>query len=611
MTPSVIVSVFYTISLAFCMTGVFRMKKSENVLYGAAWIPVSALLVTFYQCLFAALGTILHIPVNLLSVGIADGILGCILWYWIVKKKRIQSYKFEKIDLLAFSVLLLAIGLFAYHRFGFDMHIHYQSIDLAQHLKVAMDIVSGQRVSAMFYAGFHNALLIQLLAPFRDPTRYYQIYVFGDVLHLLLAGLMFYGVIRKYLKDNFLKLASIVIILIYINGYPVNSTIFGFTYLGMCVTVIGCTMVVVDSFIQDELSRWMGIILISLCCLGIFECYVLFMPIMFFSVFFCVLYKQKKLKKLVSMDTVKVCLGIFLVPTILGLYFTYNGIFGSGGITVKYAIAQEGGIYKDLFSNFVLLMPLALFGYYYLRKEKKNWIILYIFPMLACFMLALFGLGMSGRVSSYYFYKNYYLLWLIVFVLAFAGLTYVEKKSRLLLTLGLLMWLFVLLVGICGIESRIGNKNERYITNHNSYAFCDIYIFNEDAKRNVCYYGGKVKLYQYAMSELHDTDTYVALAGSWADYYWMEAITNQRNNDFQYWDKGEDVFFDNLNNIDYVIVLTDSDIYHSHAKYFNNLEKVYENECGFIAKVKKTEQSRKSGKGKASHKKKEWERNRK
>lgn len=342
-----------------------------------------------------------------------------------------------------------------------------------------------------------------------------------------------------------------------------------------------------DSWLQEELYGWLGMIFASLCCLGIIECYVLFMPVMFFSLFFCILYKQKKRAKLISLDTVKVCLGVFLVPTVLGLYFTYLGIFGYNNVTVGSAIAQEGGIYKDLFSNFVFLMPLALYGYYYLKKEKKNWFILYIFPMLAGFLLVLFALGMTGRVSSYYFYKNYYFLWLIVFILAFAGVTYIEKKSRLLISMGLFIWLFVLWVGQYSIENRIANKNDRYIVSYNSRAFCDIYMFNRDAKGNVAYSGDKVLIYQKAMDILDETDSYIPLAGSWEDYYWMEAITNQRSYDFCYWNTGDEVFFQNLKEADYIMVLLDSDIYNDYSDYFNQLEKVYENGIGFVAKVEK------------------------
>lgn len=588
MEPSIMASLFYTISFVTSVAGVFRIRKSDKKMYGVTWIPVSALLVTFYQCLFAAFGTILHIPVNLISVGLVNGILAFVLWYHIIKKKSVQTYCFEKIDLIAWLGVFLTVGVIAYQRYGLDLHIRYMAIDPAQHFKNAFDMMREQQVTAMYYASFHNGMLIELLAPFRDVTEYYQIYVLGDILHLLLAGLVFYGVIRKYLEDNYLKLAAVPATLIYLCGYPLNSTVFGFTYLGMCVTIIAATIVVVDGFIQGEFPKWIGVFMVSLCCLGVIECYILFMPVVFFSIFFCVLYKQKKFAKLVSFDTIKICLGIFLVPTFLGIYFTYRGIFCVGSTTVESAFAQEGGIYKDLFSNFVLLIPFALYGYYYLIKEKRNWIILYIFPLLICFILTLFGLGMVGRVSSYYFYKNYYFLWLIVFILAFVGITHMEKKNRPLLTMGVLMWLFVAFVGFYRIEDRIENQNDRYVANNNSRAFCDIFMFNRDALGNPVYPYGKIDIYRYAINEITDTDKYIPVVCYWEDYFWMEAITGQRNGDYKCWDVSPDVFFERLQDVDYVMVLRDGEFYLQYQEYFDSFEKVYENESGYVAKVDKS-----------------------
>lgn len=587
MKVSIAASFFYVVALAACIFGVYRIKKSNKVLYGAVWIPISALLVTCYQCLLAAIGTILHIPVNIISVGMGDLIIAGVLWYFILKKKKTQSYKYEKTDGIFFVFLLLIVGLFAKERYGLDLHIHYQTIDPAQHLKCAIDVMKAQRVSAMYYASFHNGLLIEWLAPLRSASKYYQIYILGEVLHFFLAGLTFYAVIRKYMKDKYLKAAGFFVSVVYLFGYPVNSTIFGFSYLGMCVTIIACTIVVTDAYIHEEITKWLGITFLSLCCLGVFECYVLFMPVVFFSILFCVLRNQKKLGKMVSLDTVKVCLGIFLVPTILGLYFTYLGIFGNGNTTVGSAIAQEGGIYKDLFSNFALLLPVALFGYYHLYKEKKNWIVLYLFPCLEIFLLGLFGLGMFGKVSSYYFYKNYYLLWLIVFVLAFAGITYVEKTNRLLLSLYAITWFGIALVGMLDIEIRIGQMNPQFVANYNSHAYCDINLFNKAAQSNAAYPYEKIELYQYAMDNLSDTKEYIPLAGCWEDYFWMEAITGQRNSDFCYWNEGMDSFFERLQEVDYVIVLTDGDIYLQYPEYFDSLEKVFENEYGYVAKVDK------------------------
>lgn len=583
---SVLASLFYFIALIISISGIFFVKKSEKELFGATWLPVSALLLTLYQCLFAGIFTIVHIPVNLVSIGITDLLLGIVFYYYIIKKKCKQKYRFEKVDYIMWIFLFVLVALLAKQRYGFDLHIHYQAIDPAQHLENAYDTMKAQSVNAMYYASFHNGILLSLLAPFRKVTQYYQIYVLGDILHFFLAGLMFYGLIRKNMRDKFMDIAAFPATAIYLFAYPLNSTIFGFTYLGMCVTLVACTLVIADDYISQDLPKWIAIIMLSLCCLGVFECYVLFMPVVFFSLLFCILFQQKKISKIFSFDTIKICLSIFLIPTVLGLYFTYRGIFGSqGNTTVGSAIAQEGGIYKDLFSNFVILLPLTIYGYYYLYKEKKNNFILYLFPILSGFVLSLFGLGMVGQVSSYYFYKTYYLLWLLVFVLAFDGAGRVTKSNRLLLVISLFTWLFAAHMGTLDMELRVEHTNPQFIDNYNSHGFCDIFIFNRDALFNAAYPYEKLELYDHAICDSGDDSTYVPVAGQWEDYYWMEAVTGQRCDDFKYFDNGDQAFFDALQNVNYVTVLYDGQIYASYSDYFDSFEKVYENEYGYVAKV--------------------------
>ena len=79
-------SAFYLIALLFAMTGIYKIKKSDNILPGGTWLPVSVLIVALYQCFVAALICLIHIPVNIISIGIFDLLLGGGLWFYIVKK---------------------------------------------------------------------------------------------------------------------------------------------------------------------------------------------------------------------------------------------------------------------------------------------------------------------------------------------------------------------------------------------------------------------------------------------------------------------------------------------------------------------------------------------
>ena len=182
-------------------------------------------------------------------------------------------------------------------------------------------------------------------------------------------------------------------------------------------------------------------------------------------------------------------------------------------------------------------------------------------------------------------------MWLVVFVLAFVGISYVEKKGRALVAMGAFMWLFTLFVGYYKIEDRIQNQNDRFTANHNSRAFCDIFMFNEDAIGNPEYPPGKIEIYRYAVHELKDTDQYIPIVCYWEDYFWMEAITGQRNNQLKCWDMEPEDFFARLAKTDYVMVLRDGEFYQQYQSYFDSLEKVYENEYGYIAKVEPSKKS--------------------
>ena len=591
MNISILAALFYFVAYVGAVSGIYKIKKSNKKLYGITWGAVSIVGMNCFQVFVAAILNLIHIPVNCVSIGVFELAVGVVCWYEIIKKKQVQSHCYDWSDALFTVVLLGVVVLFSYQRYGLDLSIHYLTIDPAEHLKMAMNVVTNQNVDRMFYGALTNAMLIEFLGAFKNPAQYYQIFVLGDILNLLLAGWMFFGVIRRFCKDNFLKLGSIVITIIYLLAYPLNNTIFGFVYLGMGVTIIAYLIIVVDEFMRGNLNKWINIVLISAGCLGIFECYVLFMPVTFFAILTCVLVKQYQAKKLFSVDTVITGLSIFLVPCIIGLLYTYMGFFGSeGGQTVGSAIVSEGGIYRDLYSNFLFVMPFALLGFWNLVKEKKNRLLLFLIPFLGVFVLSLFIRGMKGTVSSYYYYKNYYLLWLLVFILAFQGISSIAGKARVLIVCFLGIWIFNAGIFATRIETRIQNKNSLFCVNQKAGAYLDIYSFNRDAKALPPYPWEKVQLYQYAVTELLEKDEVkpVPIAGYWEDAYWMEAITNQRLSGFDYWNNGDELFFSNLEEkAEYVIVLKDSEFYASYQEYFDSMERVYENTYGFIGKVKK------------------------
>jgi hypothetical protein len=576
-------SILYLVSAALLLGGAFLYRKSEDRLYAATWMPLLLVCFTCYEAVLAALLQWVTLPVNIVSVGLLNLVPAVWLWYQILRKRNLQQYIFAWYDAGTWLVFLAFTVWFAGRRFGgAELAINYATIDPAMHFQEALDVMMNQKVENMFHAALNNALVIETFAPFTTADRYYRIYILADIFNYLLAGGMFYGAVRRFLKNRFAACAGIVLSQVYFLGYPLCTLMFGFGYLGMGISIVAAILVLADSFMRDELWKWCSIVLLMIACAGVFTCYMLFMPVVFFSVILCIFRKQWKRRKLVSLDTVVTCLAVFLLPCIIGLYYCYGGVF-SGGVTMTSAINTEGACYRDFFSNFLFCTPLALFGYAQTVRGRRNETIVYLFPFTLVFVAALFVKGMQNEVSSYYYYKNYHLMWFLVFYLAVSALAYLESQTKVLAGCCLAVWAAVFALNVTDAEEKIQSRNAMFCEVPKAGMLNDIFSFNFDTLELAAdnqYPESRLKLYAYVYWNLLQNGTVEAVpfVGSWEDELWYQDISWQRDTGWQ----------EQLEEAEYIVILKDesSADYLEFQGYFDTLEAVFENEAGCVARIR-------------------------
>ena len=85
-------TIFYGIAVLALLSGAFFCYKSERKQAGMTWIALLLILVNCYHTFWAAILNVIHIPVNIISMGIIDLLTGGLLWFFIVKKKKWQRY---------------------------------------------------------------------------------------------------------------------------------------------------------------------------------------------------------------------------------------------------------------------------------------------------------------------------------------------------------------------------------------------------------------------------------------------------------------------------------------------------------------------------------------
>lgn len=589
---SLAASIFFAVSYLILAGGFYFQKKSDEKFYGMTWLALIFVMIQCYHVFIAAVINVIHIPVNLVTFGIFDLVAAVYFWLPVYKKKETQKYIYGIVDVIFLILVVVAVVWFARNRYyGFHLSINYKTVDPAPRFREAMDFVNDQSISRMFYAQVVNGTMIELLAPFERVDYYYRFYVLSDVVQLLMSGVMFFGVIRKYIKGKFLAAAGVIASLIFLLGYPLNSTIYGFTYLGMSLTLVAMLFVVTDLFMEERLTKWFHIFLLMLGCHAMFQCYALFMPVTYLAIIFAIFLKQYRKKILISKDTVVTCLAVFLFPCISGLWYTYMDVFVKDDVSVGSAISAEGAIYRDLYSNFLPFLPLAIYGFVKLIQSRKNKMISWFAPFFAAFTLGMFGLAYHNRsVSTYYLYKDYYMLWLIVCALAFYGVYRMTKEARAVTACYIGTWAFVLLFYVSGLENRIYNNNNLFMDSIKGPQYNDLVCFNLNTMKEPPYAEPRMAMAHYIYEELFETgktDKPVPCAYNDDQFYWYEGVTNQRLSDYMYWKSDYDTFKENLEeNCDYVSVMIDSRIYVDNQEYFDSMEKVFENEIGFVAKVK-------------------------
>lgn len=583
------VSVFALAAYLVYFSGLYFVKKTDNKLNGILWGPIIFLLGICFNAFLVGVVNLISIPITLFSVSVMNIISGGICWFFIVKKGK-QAYFFSLCDVFCFIPLILVAAYFSIEQFGRELYPLYATSDPGVHLRVAVQSMLTEKPDGMFFAGFLNGMIIEFFGAFVKFTHNYAIFVLTDAAMYMLSGVMFYCVTASLTKKVGSKIIAMVMAIFYMLGYPLNNMAFGFTYLGMAVTILLLILFLTEHYINHKLDKGFNLIALMTTCFSIAICYSIFAPVTFVGVFVSVAIVFVKEKKLFSWRFVFEELKIFLVPCILAVYY----FFVTWGPEAT-AIGGEGYIYRNLFSNFVfLLTPLIIVVVYVIKKKENDEAVPMLFALLL-WLGATFLLGLKGSVSSYYFYKSYFVLWAICFYLAFKAALIFEEKALIYAVGYMITPVLLVVIGTSNIEDKIRERNILFSPDLYADRYFDVYhnssnlIVNDNEFDRRRVWRARIELYDYAYENCMEEGQVIPLIDHLESVYWYEGIMGQEN---VYWWLDKEAKLQEIEDSSYIIVLPNTEIYSSgdafyeeYAEYFNSLEKVFENELGFVAKV--------------------------
>lgn len=513
-----------------------KSEKKENLIHS---VIISVILFLTYNIFITQVMFFVHLKSTLLNLAIVNIAFSAVFITKEIKTKTIQKYYINKLDIIAVIIILgLAITIVIMN-YGTNIAVKHAVTDAATHYFASDDFY---RYSTLFSressdtikwlntpylmtgAYVNTGIFLKLFKGIIDETFLVKLYFIFDMFIWMLSGLLMYTALSTNFKNKKHQRLALVLTIFYMLAYQLNSLFAGFSYLGVGLDIIIGIIIIMKSEIKTNYK----ISSLFLLNLGIMFSYYYFAPVLFLAELWYILATNKKQNiKIFSKQNIFEILITLVIPGMIGvIYFIGYPLMQANNKAFDYvgAIATDGFIYEDLIMNIFPYLLLSEVYIIYIAFKKKNTFIDKLLYLTVIFTLLIYMLMRLEFVSSYYYYKIYYMLFLVLTVSSYEILKiFVDKgKNVTIIVSG------VLIIYSFGIFSAM-------ILDKNWFVF-DIYLTNgEEIKDDYALIKDKefylFEYYNNNINTMQNDDTlFCKTKGNTGRDRWVYSITKNGNN---------------------------------------------------------------------------------
>lgn len=413
------IKVLYVMSAILLFVLSIIIKKKEEKINLITTFFTNIILLSCYNIVVCLGLKIIGINSNLLILSIPNYTISAFGIYKIAKEKQIQKYCVLKKDIISISLIIIVGLIVSYITFGLPFNVPYVQEDASNHYNMITEFFeTGEVKDGSIPGAYINiGILFKIFFNVNERFNGYNLFVITEIIKLVLAGILFYLTLSKYIKGKISYMIAILLSCIYMISYPLNGMLSGFVYLQMAVNIVNVILIVMENY--KQINNKDKNILLFLLTFGLMFTYYILVPPVFVAIFLYELngFKQSKIK------VIKNLLVIFTLPCIIGLlFFVVPGLIDSQTYynpmsNMASQDAHVGYIFVSYYSMFLFFVP---FNIIYLigkiRKKQIDFMSLLLIITILYIALALI-LQYMGLLARYYCMKPYYLLWLIMLVI--------------------------------------------------------------------------------------------------------------------------------------------------------------------------------------------------
>lgn len=506
-------SLVFVILFLSLIVGMILYPKNKNRIYAVRVFPIILVTIFCLQTLGAFILQKLGIQIQLKSSSIVLLVLNIIVWLGIRRKKHIQILACPKRDIL---LLLIPVGLVlfeAHHMFSGVSRLSFLNDDAQNHFLMALGIVRSKGIYGTYFNAYLNAMLIELASPWLSVVRYYKAFIVGDIIMHIVEVWMFYSVLCSLCKKEVTKYAFPIICVLYFLGYPTFSFMRGnFVYWSTGGVLFLYLIYILIKLQRQWKNRKFYYILLVLGIYGSVICNRLYAVVNTVCVFIgviIIIFEKKKISFSKVQKSALIVAGIIVAAT----GFLCRKKILSIIIVISEKLSEEGYAYSSLYKQFVLFIPILILLFVYVYVEKKRAHLLFDIAVSVMMIAAgMYWLCSQGYISNYYFYKIYYCLWIMAWLLVTMHLDILIEQHQLIYS-GIYGSVIV-----CLALLQIGNSENNYLGKWSATAeingdFFDLY------ENNLSYFGldyaseALETAGRYSPPELLDTYEYI-----WENY---------------------------------------------------------------------------------------------
>ena len=188
----------YLLSVIILFITFILLKKTDNKINIISFICISVVTLFCYNTFICYILTFLAIPITLSILTVINFFIMLFFVTIMCKKKQIQKYSFEKIDIIYILMLMIVVLIIAYINFGIPLNVKYETSDPSVHYLTSMmfaksdallagtdgDIVYGSFNTRKTVSYVNSGLLMKCFCKDLKPMECYNLFVIFGLLTL-------------------------------------------------------------------------------------------------------------------------------------------------------------------------------------------------------------------------------------------------------------------------------------------------------------------------------------------------------------------------------------------------------------------------------------------